>query len=168
MNRREFLHVLAAAAAGGMALDSPRVLGAWQRPGSYDIAPFGNVSLLHFTDCHAQLLPNYFREPDMNLGAGNSRGKPPHLVGEKLLREFGIPAGTREAHAFTHLDFVQAARPMAWSAALPIWRPSSRGCARCAPVRCSSTAATLGKEVRSAFGCAVRIWWTRPSCWGWT
>src|ERR1700674_640964 len=110
MNRREFLHVLAAAAAGGMALDSPRVLGAWQRPGSYDIAPFGNVSLLHFTDCHAQLLPNYFREPDMNLGAGNSRGKPPHLVGEKLLREFGIPAGTREAHAFTHLDFVQAAK----------------------------------------------------------
>jgi sulfur-oxidizing protein SoxB len=110
MNRRQFLQVLAAASAGGMALDAPRVLGAWQRPGAYDVAPFGNVSLLHFTDCHAQLLPNYFREPEMNLGAGNSRGKPPHLVGEKLLKEFGIPAGTKEAHAFTHLDFVQAAK----------------------------------------------------------
>jgi sulfur-oxidizing protein SoxB len=110
MNRREFLQVLAVAAGGGMALDAPRALAAWQRPGSYDLAPFGNVSLLHFTDCHAQLLPNYFREPSVNIGVGKGHGKPPHLVGEKLLKAFGIKPGTREAYAFTHLDFTEAAK----------------------------------------------------------
>ena len=110
MNRREFLQVLAVAASAGMSLDAPRARAAWQRPGSYDVAPFGNVSLLHFTDCHAQLLPNYFREPSVNIGVGKGRGKPPHLVGEKLLKTFGIKPGTREAHAFTHLDFTEAAK----------------------------------------------------------
>jgi len=71
---------------------------------------FGNVSLLHFTDCHAQLRPIYFREPDTNIGVGVARGKPPHLVGEALLKHFGIPARTRDAHAFTFLDFAAAAR----------------------------------------------------------
>ena len=32
------------------------------------------MSLLHFTDCHAQLLPIYFREPSVNLGVGDARG----------------------------------------------------------------------------------------------
>ena len=54
----------------------------------YDVPRFGNVHLLHFTDCHAQLLPNYFREPDANLGVGAAAGRPPHLVGEALLRRF--------------------------------------------------------------------------------
>ena len=67
-------------------------------------------SLLHFTDCHAQLLPIYFREPNVNLGVGAAAGKPPHLVGEQLLKHFGIAPGTREAHAFTYLDFARAAQ----------------------------------------------------------
>ena len=75
----------------------------------YDIPPFGNVSFLHFTDCHAQLLPIYYREPSINLGVGNSEGKVPHLVGASLLQRFGIVPGSRQAYAFSHLDFYAAA-----------------------------------------------------------
>jgi sulfur-oxidizing protein SoxB len=111
MNRREFLEVLACAAAAGMPLAARDVLAqpdAAQR--LYDVPRFGNVSLLHFTDCHAQLKPVRFREPSVNIGVGAAVGKPPHLVGEALLKHFGIRSGSIEAHAFTHLDFVQAAR----------------------------------------------------------
>ena len=76
----------------------------------YDVPRFGNVHFLHFTDCHAQLLPVYFREPSVNLGVGAAVGQPPHLVGEHLLKHFNIARGTPQAHAFTYLDFVQAAR----------------------------------------------------------
>jgi sulfur-oxidizing protein SoxB len=76
----------------------------------YDVPSFGNVHLLHFTDCHAQLLPTYFREPDTNMGAGASVGKPPHLTGEALLKHFGLQPGSPEAYAFTCLDFTRAAR----------------------------------------------------------
>jgi sulfur-oxidizing protein SoxB len=106
VNRREFLHVLASASAAGLALDSPVA----DAESLYALPRFGNVHLLHFTDCHAQLLPTYFREPDVNLGVGAAAGKPPHLVGEALLARFGIRPHSREAHAFTSLDFVHAAR----------------------------------------------------------
>ncbi|MBK5207068.1 MAG: thiosulfohydrolase SoxB, partial [Polaromonas sp.] len=76
----------------------------------YDIPAFGNVSLLHFTDCHAQLLPIYYREPSINLGVGSAEGKVPHLVGVPLLDAYGIKAGSRQAYAFSHLDFCAAAR----------------------------------------------------------
>ena len=75
----------------------------------YDIPAFGNVSFLHFTDCHAQLLPIYYREPSINLGVGNSEGKVPHLVGASFLQRFGIVPGSRQAYAFSHLDFCAAA-----------------------------------------------------------
>jgi sulfur-oxidizing protein SoxB len=110
MNRREFLQVLAVAAAGGMALASPRASAARNRGMFYELPRFGNVSLLHFTDCHAQLLPIYFREPNVNLGLAGAAGKPPHLVGERLLKHFQIKAGAPEAHAFTYLNFEQAAQ----------------------------------------------------------
>ena len=76
----------------------------------YELPRFGNVHFLHFTDCHAQLLPIYFREPSVNIGVGAALGQPPHLVGEYLLKQFDIARGTPQAHAFTYLDFVQAAR----------------------------------------------------------
>ena len=76
----------------------------------YDTPAFGNVSLLHFTDCHAQLLPIYYREPSINLGVGCARGKVPHLVGMPLLGAYGIDAGSRNAYAFSHLDFQAAAQ----------------------------------------------------------
>jgi sulfur-oxidizing protein SoxB len=41
---------------------------------------------------------------------GEGHGKPPHLVGEHLLKAFNIKRGTRDAHAFTHLDFDSAAK----------------------------------------------------------
>jgi sulfur-oxidizing protein SoxB len=116
MNRREFLNVLAIASAGGMALDAPNALAmragapAAGAAGFYDLPRFGNVHFLHMTDCHAQLLPIYFREPNVNLGLAGATGKAPHLVGEHLLKHFGVRPGTREAHAFTYLDFANAAK----------------------------------------------------------
>ncbi len=110
MNRREFLEVLAVGAASGLALDSPHALARRDSQALYGVPKFGNVSLLHFTDCHAQLLPVYYREPNINLGVGRAAGEPPHLVGEHLLKHFGIKAGSAQAHAFTHLDYVAAAR----------------------------------------------------------
>ncbi|MCE2988779.1 MAG: thiosulfohydrolase SoxB [Nitrosomonadaceae bacterium] len=113
MNRREFLNVLAIASAGGMALDSSEALAmrVGDKPNSfYELPRFGNVHLLHMTDCHAQLLPIYFREPNVNLGIGGAAGKPPHLVGEHLLKHFGVRPGTRDSHAFTYLNFEAAAK----------------------------------------------------------
>jgi sulfur-oxidizing protein SoxB len=110
MSRREFLQVLAAASAGGMALHGSLAQAAGAAGQMYDLPRFGNVGLLHFTDCHAQTMPIHFREPDVNLGIGDMMGRPPHLVGEKLLKQFGIAPGSAQAHAFTYLDFTQAAR----------------------------------------------------------
>ena len=108
MNRREFLHILAMAAASGLALDSRSGFAASRD--HYDLPPYGNVSLLHITDCHAQLMPIYFREPNVNIGVGNGRNRPPHLVGEHLLKTFGMRPGSRDAYAFTCLDFEHAAK----------------------------------------------------------
>ena len=110
MNRREFLQMLAAASDAGLALDSPAALSRNDARSFYDVPTFGNVSLLHMTDCHAQLLPVYFREPSINIGLNDSWNRPPHLVGEYLLKTFDIPAHTRDAYAFTCLDFSHAAK----------------------------------------------------------
>ena len=107
MNRREFLGTLAAAAACGAPLGAAH---AQVSQALYDLPKFGNVSLLHFTDCHAQLLPVHFREPSANIGVGEATGRFPHLVGEHLLRSAGIAPGTAEAHAFTSIDFAAAAK----------------------------------------------------------
>ena len=109
MDRRSFLEALAVAAASGLPLASRAALDG---DGSklYDLSRFGNVSLLHFTDCHAQLLPTHFREPNVNLGIAAAMGRPPHLVGEHLLRAYGIAPRTRSAHAFTYLEFETVAR----------------------------------------------------------
>jgi sulfur-oxidizing protein SoxB len=110
MNRREFLQILAAASAAGFALNSRELLAAQGGEKLYDLPRFGNVHFMHFTDCHAQLLPIWFREPNVNIGIGAAIGKVPHLVGENLLKAYDIKPGSAEAHAFSYLDFTQAAK----------------------------------------------------------
>ena len=111
-SRREFMQLLAVASASGMAISHKDVLAgnhsAAQR--LYDLPKFGNVSFMHFTDCHAQLTPIYFREPNVNMGIGEAFGRPPHIVGDKLLKHFNIKPNTPEAHAFSYLNFDEAAR----------------------------------------------------------
>jgi len=125
MSRREFMQMLAVASASGFnltacdsgsqgkegAISKTTGVKAQNAPANmYEVPAFGNVSLLHYTDCHAQLLPVYFREPNVNIGIGNMKGNPPHLVGESFLKKYGIKPGTIDAHAFTYLDFAEAAK----------------------------------------------------------
>ncbi|WP_028485136.1 5'-nucleotidase C-terminal domain-containing protein [Hydrogenovibrio halophilus] len=113
LNRREFLHVMSMAAAAGMLPGAAKAMSG--KPGSelsdemYKLPMKGNVRLLHMTDSHAQLKPVYFREPNVNLGIGPAFGKLPHVVGENLLEKLDIKPGTPEAHAFTYLNFQEAA-----------------------------------------------------------
>jgi S-sulfosulfanyl-L-cysteine sulfohydrolase len=115
LSRREFTQVLAAASVAGLGLVRwAEADAATAEAGLYDIPPLGqgagHVSLLHMTDCHAQLLPIHFREPSVNLGVGPMAGQLPHLVGEHLLKAAGIRPNTALAHASTFLNFEQAAR----------------------------------------------------------
>jgi len=108
LNRREFIQLLSLAAAAGLPLTGR---SSSSDPAQiYDFPPFGNVSLLHFTDCHAQLLPLYFREPSVNIGLGDAFGRVPHRVGRYFLDHFSIPQGSPEAYAYTCLDFESMAR----------------------------------------------------------
>src|SRR5258705_11059029 len=107
MDRREFLEALGAAAAAGLPIASRAAIKS--DASLYDIPRFGNVSLLHITDCHAQLMPTHFREPNVNLGIGSAAGKPPHVVGDRFLKMYGVRPDTPEAHARAHLDFETAA-----------------------------------------------------------
>jgi sulfur-oxidizing protein SoxB len=111
LSKREFLQVLGAASAAGMCLGRyADADAATAQQGLYDIAPFGNVSFLHMTDCHAQLMPVHFREPSVNIGIAGMQGQWPHLVGESLLKAAGLRPSGALAHAYTHLDFEKAAR----------------------------------------------------------
>ena len=82
ISRREFLQMLAVASASGMSLNAcesdksaaTHSASAGRPTDPYEIPAFGNVSLMHYTDCHAQLLPIYFREPNINLGVGPMKG----------------------------------------------------------------------------------------------
>ena len=110
IHRRHFLQALAATAvlgiepgraAAGQALTQAQLLA---------FEPVGQVTLLHLTDLHAQLEPIYFREPALNLGAGEARGRPPHLTDAAFRAEFGVAAGSPEAYALTAGDFTALAR----------------------------------------------------------
>ena len=111
LSKREFFQVLGAGTMAGLGLGRyADADAATAGDGLYDIPKFGNVSFLHMTDCHAQLKPIYFREPDVNIGLGNMKGHLPHLVGEHLLKVAKVRPGSAEAHALSYLDFEKAAR----------------------------------------------------------
>jgi sulfur-oxidizing protein SoxB len=111
ISRRDFLRA-AAAASLLVGSDSLARAAAQQRIAQEDLlrfAPLGQVTLLHLTDLHAQLLPLYFREPAVNIGAGEARGRPPHLTGANFLAAYGLPPGSPQAYAFTCADFTALA-----------------------------------------------------------
>jgi len=111
LHKREFMQVLGAGAVAGMAMGRfADADAATASEGLYEAPRFGQVSFLHMTDCHAQMLPIHFREPSINMGVGSMRGQLPHLVGEHLLKATGVRAGSAQAHALTYLDFDKAAR----------------------------------------------------------
>ncbi len=66
---------------------------------------FGNVSLIHVTDIHAQMVPIYFREPSINIGVGGNRGEVPHVTGADFRRLYGIEDGSPSHYALSSGDF---------------------------------------------------------------
>ena len=127
MDRRNFLRWLAVAAASGV---TPHVAMAADDD-LYDVGRFGNVRILHLTDTHAQLRPVFFREPSVNIGVGSMRGQPPHLVGRAFLEHSGITPGSRGAHAFTFLDYQEAAQRRPHGRLCPSENPDRPAARRC-------------------------------------
>ena len=111
-DRRSFLQLaLALGATGATSGNLARAL-AQQTLNQAELLRFdalGQVTLLHFTDIHAQLEPVYFREPSVNLGVGEVVGRPPHLTGTDYLNHYGIEAGSALAYALTSEDFTALA-----------------------------------------------------------
>ena len=108
MHRREFLQALALATISGTLPTS--ALGG-DSASLYRLPERKRVaSLIHLTDCHAQLLPIYHREPSINIGVGDTPAQRTHLTGESLLRTYGLRRGSRLAHALSCVDFEELAR----------------------------------------------------------
>ncbi|GBU15860.1 MULTISPECIES: thiosulfohydrolase SoxB [Methylobacteriaceae] len=110
-SRRDFLQIAAATAA--LVPTGWARAFAQQRLTQDDLLafePMGNVTLVHLTDIHAQLLPVLFREPSTNLGVGEARGQVPHVTGRAYLDLYGIPGGSPLAYALTPEDYVALAR----------------------------------------------------------
>lgn len=110
ITRREFLQASMAASAivGLSGFGNFSRLAAQQALTQEQLLAFedfGNVTLIHITDIHAQLKPIWFREPEVNLGVGDAKGHVPHLTGSEFLKTFDIAAGSRDAYALTHEDF---------------------------------------------------------------
>ena len=112
IDRRQFLQISAAVTA--MTASGPRLAPASATKISQDellrFDPVGQVTLLNFTDCHAQLVPLYYREPSFNIGVGDVNGLPPHITGKEMLQHFGLRAGSPEAYAFSSSDFSRLAK----------------------------------------------------------
>ena len=115
ISRRDFLQVSMAASA----LVGASGFGNWARLAAQqaltqdqllEFDTYGNVSLIHVTDIHAQLKPIYFREPSVNLGVGAAKGQVPHVTGADFRKLYGIADGSPSAYALTHTDFTSLAQ----------------------------------------------------------
>lgn len=114
ISRRDFLQTSMAASAivGGSGFGNWAALAAKQgltQDQLLNFDTFGNVSLIHVTDIHAQLKPIYFREPEINLGVGAANGQMPHITGADFRRAYGIEDGSASHYALTYNDFTALA-----------------------------------------------------------
>jgi sulfur-oxidizing protein SoxB len=166
VEQTEFLNVLGAASVAGFGLGRS---GSAQAAAPYEMPRFGNVSLLHMTDCHAQLLPIHFREPSVNLGFGDHEAASCRTWWASTCCAPPSCARHAEAHALTYLDFEASAR-------------------RYGKVGGFAHLATLVKQLRAsrpgallldggdtwqgsghrAVDARARTWSTPASCWAWT
>ena len=110
ISRRDFLQVGMAASA----LVGASGFGNWARLAAQQsltqdqllqFDTFGNVSLIHITDIHAQLKPIYFREPSVNIGVGGNKGAVPHVTGADFRKLYGIEDGSPSHYALSSGDF---------------------------------------------------------------
>ncbi len=113
LSRREFVYMMAVLGSAPVFANShTRMTDTNKLEDYYKLKPFGNARIMHMTDSHAQLLPVYFREPSVNLGFYGNYGKPPHIVGEKLLDYYGIKGNKRLEYAYSCVDFEKHAKAM--------------------------------------------------------
>lgn len=114
LSRREFVYMMAVLGAAPVFANShTRVVDTTNKlEDYYKLKPFGNARFMHMTDSHAQLLPVYFREPSVNLGFFSNFGKPPHIVGEKLLDYYGLKGNKRLEYAYSCVNFEEHAKAM--------------------------------------------------------
>ena len=115
ISRRDFLQTSMAAAAlyGGSGFGNWGRLAAQQsltQSKLLEFDTFGNVSLIHVTDIHAQLKPIFFREPEINIGVGDNRGQVPHVTGSDFRKLYGIDDGSASAYALSYNDFTALAQ----------------------------------------------------------
>ncbi|MEO0429015.1 MAG: thiosulfohydrolase SoxB [Pseudomonadota bacterium] len=111
ISRRDFLQAAMATSAltGGGIAGLARAQGLTEA-GLIDMAPYGNVTLIHLCDIHGQLRPVWYREPSVNLGVGEVDGLPPHVTAEDFLRLYNIEAGSPRAYALSSVDFAALAK----------------------------------------------------------
>ncbi len=115
ISRRDFLQTSMAASAilGASSFGNWSRLAAQQALTQNQLLQFdtfGNVTLIHMCDLHAQLKPIYFREPEINLGVGDNRGVVPHITGAEFRRLYGIEDGSPSHYALTYDDFTALAQ----------------------------------------------------------
>ncbi len=120
MDRREFLKIISAGLAAGISFDSlsntdstqllkPSIKKYGLPADIYEFPAFGNASFIHITDVHAQLLPNYYREPESAIKLAQTQDGQLNVSGNDLLNYYGRNDEASK-YVLTHLDFAELAQ----------------------------------------------------------